>query len=273
MNEKTMDHHSASDTGRNIASPSQVHSPPWTNTRYNGRSAPTPVQGSMPGYINSSKLPISPAGSSTRKGSAESWSTHKQVKYGRGKYADVELMPQPSEDPEDPLVRLPYYLHFPNPPRRQTTYTCNAELAAKSQRSQSPLIARHGRPCRRHENRFPRNQRHHSRSIQCIIHRRHSPHRSAADSIRHKRACWLRCRESLGKTAGISSGYTRHAYRMHMECKDTIKLRFLYGSPGRPGSGLGRFRYTRPDFHSRYLLCKFQLSPQTNTLTRATSAN
>lgn len=31
---------------------------------------------------------------------------HKSVKYGKGKYFDVELIPQPSDDPDDPLVRF-----------------------------------------------------------------------------------------------------------------------------------------------------------------------
>ncbi|OAA60828.1 Major facilitator superfamily domain, general substrate transporter [Cordyceps fumosorosea ARSEF 2679] len=62
----------------------------------------------MPGFVNSSSsftLPVS-ASYHTRKPSLGSWSTtHKSVgiKYGRGKYADVELMPQPSDDPDDPL--------------------------------------------------------------------------------------------------------------------------------------------------------------------------
>lgn len=30
-----------------------------------------------------------------------------RIKYGRGKYANIELIPQPSDDPEDPLVRSP----------------------------------------------------------------------------------------------------------------------------------------------------------------------
>lgn len=35
------------------------------------------------------------------------WTTHqKSVKYGKGKYCDVELIPQPSDDSDDPLVRL-----------------------------------------------------------------------------------------------------------------------------------------------------------------------
>lgn len=31
--------------------------------------------------------------------------SQKQIKYGKGKYAHVELVPQPSDDPDDPLVR------------------------------------------------------------------------------------------------------------------------------------------------------------------------
>ena len=37
--------------------------------------------------------------------SGSSFSSHyKPIKYGTGKYADTELVPQPSDDPEDPLV-------------------------------------------------------------------------------------------------------------------------------------------------------------------------
>jgi hypothetical protein len=31
----------------------------------------------------------------------------RRVKYGKGAHSDVELVPQPSDDPEDPLVRRP----------------------------------------------------------------------------------------------------------------------------------------------------------------------
>ncbi|KAM3475616.1 hypothetical protein MY5147_003628 [Beauveria neobassiana] len=61
----------------------------------------------MPGYANSnasSTLPGSPSSSRhTRKFSVDTCSTQKSIKYGKGKYADVELMPQPSDDADDPL--------------------------------------------------------------------------------------------------------------------------------------------------------------------------
>lgn len=33
--------------------------------------------------------------------------TRNGIKYGSGKHVDVELIPQPSDDPNDPLVRIP----------------------------------------------------------------------------------------------------------------------------------------------------------------------
>ncbi|KAM3493706.1 hypothetical protein MY3957_002966 [Beauveria namnaoensis] len=62
----------------------------------------------MPGYANSnasSTLPGSPSSSNrhTRKFSVDTCSTQRSIKYGKGKYADVELMPQPSDDADDPL--------------------------------------------------------------------------------------------------------------------------------------------------------------------------
>ncbi|KAI0132806.1 major facilitator superfamily transporter [Xylariales sp. AK1849] len=44
-----------------------------------------------------------PMTSSSKRLSFSSVSSRRTIKYGAGKYADVELAPQPSEDPEDPL--------------------------------------------------------------------------------------------------------------------------------------------------------------------------
>lgn len=37
---------------------------------------------------------------------------NRRIKYGQGKFGNVELVPQPSDDPDDPLVRYisPEYL-------------------------------------------------------------------------------------------------------------------------------------------------------------------
>ncbi|OAA42449.1 major facilitator superfamily transporter [Beauveria brongniartii RCEF 3172] len=87
-----------------VAIPERVHSP-WSRAH---QDTPTPGGGgaAMPGYANtdsSSTLPGSPS-SHTRKFSVDTTcSTQKSIKYGKGKYADVELMPQPSDDSDDPL--------------------------------------------------------------------------------------------------------------------------------------------------------------------------
>ncbi|KAM3512752.1 hypothetical protein MY11210_003626 [Beauveria gryllotalpidicola] len=88
-----------------VTVPERVHSPlprahqtPTTPGGGGGGAA-------MPGYANSNSsitLPGSPI-SHTRKFSVETCSTQKSIKYGKGKYADVELMPQPSDDSDDPL--------------------------------------------------------------------------------------------------------------------------------------------------------------------------
>ncbi|KAM3508078.1 hypothetical protein MY10362_001424 [Beauveria mimosiformis] len=100
----------ASQSGNGLAGvtvPEQVHSP-WSRAHQN--DTPTPGGGgggaAMPGYANtdsSSTLPGSPS-SHPRKFSVDTTcSTQKSIKYGKGKYADVELMPQPSDDSDDPL--------------------------------------------------------------------------------------------------------------------------------------------------------------------------
>ncbi|KAM3445383.1 hypothetical protein NHJ13734_000510 [Beauveria thailandica] len=88
-----------------VAFPNRVHSP-WSRAH---QDTPTPGGGgggaAMPGYADSnssSTLPGSPS-SHTRKFSVDTCSTQKSIKYGKGKYADVELMPQPSDDADDPL--------------------------------------------------------------------------------------------------------------------------------------------------------------------------
>lgn len=49
--------------------------------------------------------PPPPMTNSSRRLSFGSFSSHhKPVKHGRGRYSDVELVPQPSDDPDDPLV-------------------------------------------------------------------------------------------------------------------------------------------------------------------------
>jgi hypothetical protein len=47
-----------------------------------------------------------PTTSSTKKASLTSisWRPYKPIKYGSGKFSHVELVPQPSDDPQDPLV-------------------------------------------------------------------------------------------------------------------------------------------------------------------------
>jgi hypothetical protein len=68
--------------------------------------------------VDSSRPSTSRSNRSQLKTSYTTYSTSttgkgNRIKYGRGKYATTELIPQPSDDPEDPLVRKP-------PPPNQT---------------------------------------------------------------------------------------------------------------------------------------------------------
>jgi len=45
-----------------------------------------------------------PMTASTKRLSLTSWVSKRSIKYGAGRFARVELVPQPSDDPEDPLV-------------------------------------------------------------------------------------------------------------------------------------------------------------------------
>ncbi|KGQ07871.1 putative MFS-type transporter [Beauveria bassiana D1-5] len=103
----------ASQSGNNnsglfgVAVPERVHSSPWSRAHHQDSPTPGGAGAAMPGYANSnasSTLPGSPSSSRhTRKFSVDTCSTQKSIKYGKGKYADVELMPQPSDDADDPL--------------------------------------------------------------------------------------------------------------------------------------------------------------------------
>jgi hypothetical protein len=51
-----------------------------------------------------SKDPYRPMTASSKRLSFASTSSKRTIRYGQGKFAGVELVPQPSDDPEDPLV-------------------------------------------------------------------------------------------------------------------------------------------------------------------------
>jgi len=79
---------------RPVARPPSIHSPKSPvasfTTRASNMSSPT------------SPVPMT---TSTRSLSFGSFASHqKPIKYGKGRHSDVELVPQPSDDPEDPLV-------------------------------------------------------------------------------------------------------------------------------------------------------------------------
>ena len=51
-----------------------------------------------------SKDDYRPLTASSKRLSLTSWVSKRSIKYGKGRFARVELIPQPSDDPEDPLV-------------------------------------------------------------------------------------------------------------------------------------------------------------------------
>lgn len=129
-----------------VAVPPRTHSPAPSRTyspipARSLRGTPSPLAS----HINSSRQGLSKSPSSNRL-SAGSWTTtQKSVKYGRGKHSDVELVPQPSDDPEDPLVSfrsgvslITILIHFP-------------ELAHLEKRPEPGSSSSHGRPFKQYE--------------------------------------------------------------------------------------------------------------------------
>lgn len=87
---------------------------------------------------------------STKKPSLTSisWRPYKPTKYGSGKFSHVELVPQPSDDPQDPLVSYPN-LQEPGP---NGSYLNLLELASVEKRTELGIATLHGLLNRRHEN-------------------------------------------------------------------------------------------------------------------------
>lgn len=79
---------------------------------------------------------------STKKPSLTSisWRPYKPIKYGSGRFSHVELVPQPSDDLQDPLVSYPN-LPVPGP---DGSYIGLLELASMEERAELGIAALHG---------------------------------------------------------------------------------------------------------------------------------
>jgi hypothetical protein len=91
-----------------------------------------------------------PMTGSTKKPSLTSisWRPYKPTKYGSGRFSNVELVPQPSDDPQDPLVSFPN-LPVPGP---YDSYLDLLELASMEERTQLGIATFHGLLDRSNEN-------------------------------------------------------------------------------------------------------------------------
>lgn len=165
-----------------------------------------------------------------------SLSQRKRIKYASGKNSDIELMPQPSDDPDDPLVSP----HAAPPQTRSSrltrTYT---ELATMEKRPESGLTCRHGWSHRPHEGSFPSIKWGLDWAFQCLIYMGGCPDSAAADAI-----CSHWCRELnrikiLGQTSHISGFSRAHLRRIRLEYGCWEQFWFLHGSPCSSGAGLG----------------------------------
>jgi hypothetical protein len=87
---------------------------------------------------------------STKKPSLTSisWRPYKPTKYGSGKLSHVELVPQPSDDPQDPLVSYPNLQE----PGLDGSYLDLLELASMEERIKLGIATLHGLFNRGNEN-------------------------------------------------------------------------------------------------------------------------
>lgn len=83
-----------------------------------------------------------PMTGSTKKPSLTSisWRPYKPIKYGSGRFSHVELVPQPSDDTQDPLVSHPN-LPVPGP---DGSYIGLLELASMEERAEPGITALYG---------------------------------------------------------------------------------------------------------------------------------
>lgn len=191
---------------------------------------------------------IRPMTASTKRMSMSSIASKKTIKYGTGKHARVELVPQPSDDPEDPLVSAQA--------KRQVLVqlTRHPELAHVEKESQLLLAPLHDGHHRGHENHVGDREQHHSHDKRRILHRGRGADRRSADDVWLERNGRPGDREGVRQAPGLPVFDGCHLYRSAVECLCEGQLRPEHDSADIPGSGLGRLRHIGYCFASGHLL-------------------
>lgn len=119
--------------------PPSVPLPPLPTSPSSTKSRSTTLRGSPRPMTASTKKPSL---------TSISWRPYKPTKYGSGKLSHVELVPQPSDDPQDPLVSYPNLQE----PGLDGSYLDLLELASMEERIKLGIATLHGLFNRRNEN-------------------------------------------------------------------------------------------------------------------------
>lgn len=144
------------------------------------------------------------------------YNSSSRTKYGRGKHAATELIPQPSDDPQDPLVGG----GEDSPNAFITIADRRVELASLEERVASVRPAHDGCVMQRHEDGVGQCQRHISGTFRCIICCSIRLDRRAAHVVGHHGTRELHSIKSMGQEAPIPGVSDSYFYRFGMDRQD-----------------------------------------------------
>lgn len=156
--------------------------------------------------------------------------------YGQGKHMNTELVPQPTDDPSDPLVHNISVSSWSRPNTDRVI-----ELAEVEEGTQLLCVADHGGPGRRHEDRVRQREQRHGNAILGSIHRNRGPHGRAPGCFCFFGALEQHGRCAMGEATCLSAVDDSGLHWLRLEHTGRQELCPVHGSASFPGSGLGRF--------------------------------
>lgn len=201
-----------------------------------------------PGTTGTVRLP-----GSTKRLSWTSIASRRPIKYAQGRYGRVELVPQPSDDPDDPLVRLIRVLG--GVPKLTTRSPELAEMAKRTQLLVPPDDGRHDRCSENniHDCECPAR-----RELRSVLYGGRRLDWRAPDSLSLDRLRLPRRIKDMWQAAAI---FGQPHFRLHwngLECERPNQLRPVHGSTDLSGIRLGRFRHAGSWLNPGHILCELR---------------
>lgn len=149
---------------------------------------------------------------STRRFSYGSLNSNRRpLKYGEGKYSHIELVPQPSDDPDDPLVSDHLFQNAACKPNRPS------ELGTLEEGAQLLVASVDGSDDWCDQDHFGDGECPACRVVRGVVHICHGPDRHPPDSLSRVWLCVPCRRESVRKETALSGLLAVGVYRYRME--------------------------------------------------------